>query len=69
MARWVVDGTAGRALNVDGVAGWGFDGSAEKPPDGAWAVRNGVDRLAGLEVPQHGSFPVIQLDKHGWYLV
>jgi len=58
-ARWAVDGAAAQAL----------DGSAEKTPDGAWAARNGVDGLAGLEVAQHGLFPVIQLDQHGWYLV
>jgi len=59
MASWAVDGAAGRAL----------DGSAEQPPDSAWAARNGVDGLAGLEVAQHGLFPVVQLDQHGWYLV
>jgi len=64
-----VDGAAGRALDVDGAAGRAFDGSAEKPPDGVWAARNGVDELAGLEVAQHGLFPVVQLDQHGWYLV
>jgi len=58
-ASWAVDGAAGRAL----------DGLAEKPPDGAWVARNGVDGLAGLEVAQHGLFPVVQLDQHRWYLV
>ena len=64
-----MDGAAGRALNVDGAAGRALDGSAEKPPDGAWAARNGVDGLAGLEVAQHGLFPVVQSVQHGWYLV
>jgi hypothetical protein len=64
-----VDSAAGRALDVDGAAGRALDGSAEEPPDGAWAARNGVDGLAGLEVAQHGLFPVVQLDQHGWYLV
>jgi hypothetical protein len=64
-----VDATAGRALDVDGAAGWAFDGSAEKPSDGAWAAQNGVNGLAGIEVDQHGLFPVVQLDQDGWYLV
>jgi hypothetical protein len=50
-----VDGAAGRALDVDGAAGR--------------AAQNGVDGLAGLEVAQHGLFPVVQLVQHGWYLV
>ena len=68
-ASWAVDCAAGPALDVDGAAGRALDGSAEKPPDGAWAARNGVNGLAGLEVAQHGLFPVVQLDLHGWYLV
>jgi hypothetical protein len=48
-----MDGSAGWALDVDG---------AEKPPDGAWAARNGVDGLAGQEVAQNGLFLVVQLD-------
>jgi len=54
---------------VDGDAGRALDGSAEQTPDGAWAVQNGVDGLAGLEVAQHGLFPVVQSVQHGWYLV
>jgi hypothetical protein len=50
-----VDGASGRALDVDGAAGR--------------AAQNRVDGLAGLEVAQHGLFPVVQLDQHGWYLV
>jgi len=57
--RWAVDGAPGRAL----------DGSAEQTPDGAWAVQNGVDGLAGLEVAQHGLFRAVQSVQHGWYLV
>jgi hypothetical protein len=63
-----VDGAVGRALDVDGAAGRALDGSAGRPPDGAWAARHGVDGLAGLEVAQPGLFPVIRLDQHGWYL-
>jgi hypothetical protein len=69
MARCAVDGAVGRALHLDGAAGRALAGSAEKPPDGAWAARNGVDGLAGLEVAQHRLFPVEQLDQHGWYRV
>ena len=54
---------------MDGAAGRAPDGLAEQIPDGAWAAQNGVDGLAGLEVAQHGLFPVVQLDQHGWYLV
>jgi len=64
-----VDGAAGRALDVDSAAGPSLDGSAEKSPDGAWAAHNCVDGLAGLEVAQHGLFPVVQLVRHRWYLV
>jgi hypothetical protein len=45
---------------VHGAAGPALDGSAEKPPDGAWAARNGVDGLAGLLVAQQGLFSVVQ---------
>jgi len=58
-ARWAVDSAAGRAL----------DSSAEQTPDSVWAVQNGVARLAGLEVAQHGVFPVLQSVQHGWYIV
>jgi len=54
---------------VDGAAGRALGGSAEQTPDGAWAAQNGVDGLAGLEVAQHGLFPVVQLVRHRWYLV
>ena len=64
-----MDGAAGRALDVDGAAGRALDGLVEKPPDGARAARNGVHGLAGLVVAQHGIFPVVQFDQHGWYLV
>jgi len=53
---------------VDGAAGRALDGSAEQTPDGS-AAQNGVDGLAGLEVAQHGLFPVVQSVQHGWYLV
>jgi hypothetical protein len=54
---------------VDGAAGWALNGPAVQPPDGAWAVQNGVDGLAGLEVAQHGLLPVVQSVQHGWYLI
>jgi len=54
---------------VDGAAGRALDSSVERTPDGAWAAQNGVDGLAGLEVAQHGIFPVVQSVQHGWYLV
>ena len=43
----------------DWTARWAVDGAAGRALDG----------LAGLEVAQHGLFPVVQLDQHGWYLV
>jgi hypothetical protein len=52
---------------VDRAAGRALDSSAEKPPDGVWTARNGVDRLVGLELAQHRLFGVVQLDQHGWY--
>ena len=64
-----MDGTAGRALDVDSAAGRALDGLAEKPPDRAWAAQNGVDGLAGLEVAQHGLFLVVQSVQQGWYFV
>ena len=54
---------------MDGAAGRALDGSAEQTPDSSWATQNGVDGLAGLEMAQHGLFPVVQLDQHGWYVV
>ena len=54
---------------MDDAAGRALDGSAEQTPDGAWAVQNSVNGLAGLEVAQHRLFPVVQLVKHGRYLV
>jgi hypothetical protein len=53
MARWAVNGAAGRGLDVDS----------------ACAAQNGVDELAGLEVTEYGFFPVKQLDRHRRYLV
>ena len=49
---------------MDGAAGQALDGSAEQTPDGAWAAQNGVDGLAGLEVAQHRSFPLVQSVQH-----
>ena len=46
-----------------------MDGSAKQTADGAWAAQNDDDGLIGLEVAQHRLFPVVQLDKYGWYLV
>ena len=54
---------------MDGAAGQALDGSAEQTPDSAWAAQNSVDGLAGFEVAQHGSFPVVQSVQHGWYFV
>jgi len=54
---------------VDGAAGRALDGSAEPPPDSAWAAQNDANGLAGFEVAQHGLFPVVQSVEHGWYLV
>jgi len=39
---------------VDGAVGRALDGLAETPHAGAWAARNSVDGLAGLELAQHG---------------
>jgi hypothetical protein len=51
---------------VNDVAGRPLDGSAEQTPDGARAVQNGVDGLPGLNMAQHGLFPVVQSVQHGW---
>jgi len=58
----VLDLTASWA--VGGAAGLVLDGSAELPPDSAWAARNGVHGLPGLDVAQPGLFPVLRLDQH-----
>jgi hypothetical protein len=53
----------------DWTARWAEDGSAEQTPDGACAAQNRFEGLVGLEVPQHGLFPVVQSVQHRWYLV
>ena len=50
---------------MDGAAGRALDSSAEKTADSVWAVQNGVDGLVGLEVAQHGLFPVVQSVQDG----